>query len=108
MRLVSGGTFPLVLTFIISFRSRALKCPKQNNHGGGKNGKFVIDIDDDEDDFGFSSGDEGEISEDQRIMDEMIQRERDHMVRNAQRLRRSQTEENTLINSGDKLFDPNY
>ena len=71
----------------------------QNNHGGGKNGEFVIDIDDDEDDFGFSSGDEVEISEDQRIMDEMIQRERNHMIRNAQRLRRSQTEENTLINS---------
>ena len=58
--------------------------------------------------FDVSSGDEVEISDDQRIMDEMIQREREHMVRTEQRLRRSQTEENTLINSDDKLFDPNY
>ena len=74
----------------------------QNNNGGGKKGEFLIDLDDDDDCFDFATDDEAEICEDQRIMDEIIQRERERDVRLSERLRRSQTQENTLINSGKK------
>ena len=74
----------------------------QNNNGGKKNEKFLIDLEDDDDDFDFPSDGEIEISEDQRIMDEIILKERERDLKVAEKLRRSQTQENTLINSGEK------
>ncbi len=73
-----------------------------NNNGSGKTGKFLIDLEDDDDDFDFPSDDEIEISDDQRIMEEIVQRDRERETRVAEKLIRSQTQENTLINSGEK------
>jgi len=49
----------------------------QRSCGGGKNGDFVIDLGDDDDDFDFQSENEIEMSEDQRMMEEIIQMERE-------------------------------
>ena len=56
----------------------------QNNYSGGKDRKFHIDLDDDDDDLDFPSDDEVEISEDQRIMDELVQREHERDLRAAE------------------------
>ena len=72
----------------------------QKSNGNGK-GEFVVDLLDEDDDLDFHSDDEVEMSEDQRIMDELIRRDREREEKNSRRLRRSQTEENTSINSGD-------
>ena len=53
----------------------------QKSYVWGKDGEFVIDLGDDDDDFDIPSEDEIEISEDQRIMEEMIQMERDREAR---------------------------
>ena len=69
----------------------------QSINGSGKNRKFLVDLEDDEDDFECPSDDEIEVSEDQRNMDEIVT-----WTRIEGCLRRSQTQESTLINSGKK------
>ena len=76
----------------------------QKTNDSGK-GQFVVDLlDEDDDDLDLHSDDEIEISEDQRIMDELIRKERERDEK--KKLRRSQTEENTFINSGE--LEMNY
>ena len=74
------------------------------NDGGNNKGDFLIDLDEDEDDFDIPSDDEVEINEDQRIMEEYIRIEREHELKVSERLRRSQTEGNTLLNSSEHKF----
>ena len=77
----------------------------QKNDSGNKKGDFIIDLDEDEDDFDIPSDDEVEINEDQRIMGEYIRMEHEHELKVSERLRKSQTEGNTLINSSEyKLY----
>ena len=77
----------------------------QKSISGGKNGKFAIDIDDDDDELEIPSDEEVEISEDQRIMDELVLREHERVFRASQRRWiRSQTEDNTLINSSKNIL----
>ena len=76
----------------------------QKNDGGNNKGDFIIDLDEDEDDFDIPSDDEVEINEDQRIMEEYIRIEREHELKVSERLRKSQTEGNTLINSSEYML----
>ena len=77
----------------------------QQNISGGKSGKFTIDLDDDDDDdLEILSDGEVEISEDQRIMDELVTRDRERELRASQKLLRSQTEDNTMINSSKNIL----
>ena len=73
----------------------------QKNNDGGKKGQFVVDLLDEDDGLDFNSEDEFEISEDQQIMEELIRKEREHEEKLSRRLIKSQTEENTAINSGE-------
>ena len=76
----------------------------QSNNGGENNGKLLVDLDDDdEDDFDISS-DEVEIGEDERLMDEFIRMDRESDLRASKRMIRSQTEDNTLENSGEIIL----
>jgi len=77
----------------------------QKSNGADKKGQFVIDLDNDDDDLDFLSDDEVSISEDQRIMEEIIEKDRERERKAAQKLRMSQTEENTFINSGKYIFN---
>jgi hypothetical protein len=77
----------------------------QKSNGAEKKGQFVIDLDNDDDDLDFLSEDEVSISEDQRIMEEIIEKDRERERKAAQKLRMSQTEENTFINSGKYIFN---
>ena len=86
------STFPLYFRCIFILKSIS----------GGKSGKFTIDIDDD--DFEIPSDGEVEISEDQRIVDELVWRERERDLRASQRWIRSQTEDNALINSSKNIL----
>ncbi len=72
----------------------------QKKNDGGKKGQFVVDLLDEDDGFDFSSDNEVEISEDQRIMEELIRMDCEREEKLSRRLRKSQTEENTAINSG--------
>jgi hypothetical protein len=67
--------------------------------------QFTIDLIDDDDDLDFPSDDEVSISEDQRIMEEFIEMDRERERKSVEKLRRSQTEENTFINSGKNIFN---
>ena len=59
----------------------------------------------DDDDFEFPSDEEVQVSEDQRIMDDLILKEQERVFRASQRRWiRSQTEGNTLINSSKNIF----
>ena len=70
-----------------------------------RSGKFTIDIGNDDDDFEFPSDEEVQVSEDQRIMDDLVLRYQDRVFRASQRRWiRSQTDSNTLINSSKNIL----
>ena len=96
-------------TFSLYFRSSFCHYThfqmSQKSVSGGKNGKFTIDLDDEEDEFEIPSDKEVEISEDQRIMDELVLREQEQIFRASQRRWiRSQTEYDTVINSSKNIL----
>ena len=96
-------------TFSLYFRSSFCHYThfemSQKSFSCGKSGKFTIDLDDDDDELEIPSDEEVEISEDQRIMDELVFREHERSFRASERRWiRSQTEGNTFINSSKNIL----